>query len=154
MDMSFASFLEMCGLNRDEYIQALRTSVKRETILFKRDVRDRRINNFNQVLLETNCANMDIQPVLNPYAAVMYLTSYILKGEEGMSVLLKGVCQASARGGESVSEKIRKLGRAYLNASEISAQQAAFLLLGLPLHRCSLMTKYIPCTSRHCVPVC
>lgn len=149
MDMSFASFLEMCGLNRDEYIQALRTSVKRETILFKRDVRDRRINNFNQVLLETNCANMDIQPVLNPYAAVMYLTSYILKGEEGMSVLLKGVCQASARGGESVSEKIRKLGRAYLNASEISAQQAAFLLLGLPLHRCSLMTKYIPCTPRH-----
>lgn len=31
----------------------------------------------------------------------------------------------------------------------MSAQQAAFLLLGLPLHRCSLVTKFIPCAPRH-----
>ena len=61
---------------------------------------------------------MDIQPVLNPYAAVMYLTAYILKGEEGMSMLLKGVCQASAAVGESMGDKIRKLGRTFLNGSE------------------------------------
>lgn len=86
-NMKFEQFLEICQLDKESYIQALRCSVKREVILFKRDVKDRRINNFNKVLLETNGANMDIQPVLNPYAAVMYLTSYILKGEEGMSIL-------------------------------------------------------------------
>lgn len=92
---------------------------------------------------------MDIQPVLNPYAAVMYLTSYILKGEEGMSLLLKDVCEASARGGETVRDRIRNLRRAYLNASETSAQQAAFLLVGLPLHRSSLVTKFVPCVPQH-----
>ena len=148
LNMSFEEFLDSCGLDRERYIQALRVSVKREVILFKRDVKDRRMNNFNRHLLETNSANMDIQPVLNPYAAVMYLTAYILKGEEGLSVLLKGVCQASAVGGETIGDKIRKLGRSFLNASEVSAQQAAFLLVGLPLNRCSLLSKYIPCTPR------
>lgn len=147
--MSFEEFLAACDLDRESYIQALRTSVKREVILFRRDVKDRRINNFNKYLLETNGANMDIQPVLNSYAAVMYLTSYILKGEEGMSLLLKGVCGPSAAGGETIGDKIRSLGRTYLNASEVSAQQAAFLLVGLPLHRCSLVSKYIPCAPRY-----
>lgn len=40
LNMTFEEFLEVCGLSRDEYIEALRTSVKREVILFKREIKD------------------------------------------------------------------------------------------------------------------
>ena len=51
------------------------------TIVLKRDPSECKINNYNRAVMLAWQANMDIQYVLNAYACVMYVVSYIMKTE-------------------------------------------------------------------------
>ena len=57
-------------------------------------------------------ANTDIQYVLNAYACVMYVASYIMKTDKAMGQLLKQVA-AEARTDE-IKQQLRKVGSAFL----------------------------------------
>ena len=145
-NMSFQDFLAMCEVKEDMYMHALRTAIKREVLLCKREVRDMRINTYHPILLPLTCANMDIQPVINAYAAVMYVTSYLVKGDSRLSKLLRETKAACDAGGVSVGQRVRKVGNILMNSTEISAQQAVFLLLGMPLKHQSSATVWVPTT--------
>ena len=80
----------------------------------KRAPSEIRINSYNNALLKAWQANMDIQYVLDPYTCATYILSYITKGQRGMSKLL---------------DRIRHIGNNFLNAVEISAQEAVYLVL-------------------------
>ena len=69
-------------------------------------------------------ANMDIQFVLNAYACIMYVASYIMKTERSMGELLKRVA-AEARTDE-LRTQLRKVGLAFLTHRDVSAQEAEF----------------------------
>ena len=47
------------------------------------------INDYNRDVLSAWKGNMDIQFILDPYACMMYIASYMLKSEKGMSELLR-----------------------------------------------------------------
>lgn len=66
IEFSFEEFLNELDLSYDEYINAIRSSLKSETIFLKRKVKDIKINVFNLNILELNKGNMDIQFILNP----------------------------------------------------------------------------------------
>ena len=66
-------------------------------------------------------ANMDIQYVLNAYAFVMYVASY-MKTEKSMGELLIHVA-AEART-EELKMQMRKVGSACLTHREVSSQEA------------------------------
>ena len=51
---------------------------------------------------------MDIQFILDPYAYVMYIASYMLKSERSMGELLKQVSKESS--GKEVRSQLRLLG--------------------------------------------
>ena len=58
-------------------------------------------------------ANMDIQFVIDAYACVMYIASYMMKNERGMSELLKQVGNESRT--EDITEQLRRLESAFLH---------------------------------------
>ena len=80
---------------------------------------------------------MDLQFVLDPYACAVYILSYIhvTKGQRGMSKLLETASQEANSGNKDIGNKVRHIGNKFLNAVEISAQEAVYLVLQMPMRR-------------------
>ena len=77
-------FLKL-SLTEEEYITALRSCIRRPTIFLKRNMNELRINAHNEMILHLWKANIDLQYILDPYACVVYVVSYIGKVLRGMS---------------------------------------------------------------------
>ena len=88
-DMSLADLLDKADLTESEYVEALETFCTGNVIALKRELSECCINNYNPAVMLAWQANMDIQFVLNAYACVMYVASYIMKTERAMGELLK-----------------------------------------------------------------
>ena len=106
------------------YIDALEVSTNSNVVVLKREPGECCINNYNPSVMLAWQANMDIQFVLNAYACVMYVASYIMKTERSMGELLKRVA-AEARTDE-LKTQLRKVGSAFLTHREVSAQEAVY----------------------------
>lgn len=92
---------------------------------------------------------MDMQYVLDPYACATYILSYITKGQRGMSRLLEKATQEVKSGNKHISQKVRHIGNKFLNAVEISAQEAAHLLLQMPMRRATREFQFINTSQGH-----
>ena len=141
--MTFVEFLKKLDLTEQQYIKAIRLSLKHSTLLLKRSPSEIRINCYNPHLLKAWQANMDIQFVLDPYACAVYILSYITKGQRGMSKLLRKACEEAKEGNKNIVSKVRHIGNKFLNAVEISAQEAVYLVLQMPLRRSSREFQFI-----------
>ena len=84
---------------------------------------------------------MDIQFVLNAYACVMYVASYIMKTERSIGELFKRVA-AEARTDE-LKVQLRKVGSAFLTHRELSAQEAVYRLLSIPMKQLSRSVVFV-----------
>jgi hypothetical protein len=133
----FAQFLEILETTNDEYIVAVRTSIKRATVFLKRSTNASYINGYNRQLLEAWGANIDVQFVLDTYACAKYCVGYILKAAGGVSKLLRAAVESLKQGNLSIQEKLRKYANVLMNGTEISAQEAAAFLLGIANTICS-----------------
>ena len=138
--MQMKDFMQVIGLSREAYILAMRSSINRATIFHERLLRDSMVNAFNVNMLNVWQANLDVQFILKPYAAAVYVASYIMKGQKGMSNLLKSVASGNFK---NSAEIVRKTGTAWINSSEISAQEAVYHVLGLRLRRFSRIIQFI-----------
>ena len=96
-----------------------------------------RINNYSDPLIRICRTNMDIQYVLNAYACAKYISSYMTKGQRGMSKLLEAACQEARAGNLDIKKQVCHIGNSFLNATEISAQEVVYLALPMPLGRLS-----------------
>ena len=133
VDLTFDQFLKKLGLTIDVYILIIRYSLQRDTIFRERLPSDIRINNYNADLLKACRANLDIQYALDPYSCAVYILSYITKGQRGISRLLETACEEAKSGNKSLVNQVRHIGNKFLNAVEISAQEAVCLVLQMPL---------------------
>ena len=79
------------------------------------------VNNYNGPVMLAWQANMDLQYVLNAYACIMYVASYIMKIDRAMGVLLKHV--ASEARTEELKSQIRKVGSAFLTHIGVHKKQ-------------------------------
>lgn len=86
---------------------------------------------------------MDIQFILDPFACAVYIVDYINKADRGMSRLLREALHEARKGNKSIKESLRSVSNVFLNSSEISAQEAIYVLAGLPLSRASEAEIYI-----------
>ena len=84
---------------------------------------------------------MDIQYVINAYACVMYIASYVLKAEKGMGELLKQAAKELHQ--ENTRQQLNKPGSVFLTNREVSAQEAVYRVLSMPLRRCSRTTVFL-----------
>ena len=143
-DISFDEFLEKVRITEADYMKAVQTSVKTEKIFLKRRPIECRINPYMKDLLGVWKANHDIQFVLDAYACAMYIVSYINKSAKGMSRLMEDACKEARKGSKSLKESVKHIGNKFLNAVEVSAQEAAYLILQLSMSAKSRKCEFVP----------
>ena len=142
-DITFDEFLKEIGLTEDDYIKAVQTSVKAEKVFLKRKPIENRINPYMKDLLGVWKANHDIQFILDAYACAVYIVSYINKSAKGMSRLMAEACKEAQKGNKTLKESVRHIGNKFLNAVEVSAQEAAYLILQLHMSTKSRKCEFL-----------
>ena len=96
----------------DDYTTALSISKCGQSIILKRQPSEQNVNCYSPAVLRAWQANMDIQYVINAYACVMYIASYVLKVEKGMGELLKQAAKEFHQG--NTRQQLSKLGSVFL----------------------------------------
>ena len=142
-DLSFDEFLLKRNFDTDTYILAVRASLTQPKVFLQRQPNETRINSYNATLLASWLANMDMQFILDPYACAAYIVSYISKGQMGMSNLLHQACEDAKRCDSDIRNQVRHIGNKFLTNVEIGAQEAAYLVLQMPLRRTSRSVVFI-----------
>ena len=77
----------------------------------------------------------------------MYVASYIMKTEKSMGEHLKHVA-AEARTDE-LKMQMRKVGSAFLTHREVSAQEAVYRILSLPMKQLSRSVVFVDTNPKH-----
>lgn len=86
---------------------------------------------------------MDLQFVLDVYACAFYIAAYVTKSHRGMSELLRNAASEARKGNYELKQQVRMIGNKFLNAVEISAQEASYICLGLPMRKSSRKVIFI-----------
>ena len=141
-DMTLECLLQSLGVNIDEYHKYLALGIKARSYIVERKPNETNINNYNPTILKAWQANMDLQPVLDTYACIMYIVSYVTKSERSMGELLR----AAKKDSENLDIKIqlKKIGSTFLTHREVSAQEAVYRVLGLPMLACNVKRIFVP----------
>ena len=142
-DISFDQLLTNLSITEQNYHLAIQSSLHSPTIFLKRSPNEARLNNYNSACLSAWRANMDIQFVLDVYACAMYIVSYICKAQKGMSQLLQRACDEVRQGNSNIKQQVRDIGNKFLNSVEISAQEAVYIVLQLPMRKSSQQVVFI-----------
>ena len=124
VDVSIEQLLNNAKVPVRHYEKALEISTKGNAIVLKHEPKECKINNYNPNFMLAWQANMDIQYVLNAYACVMYVASYMLKSERAMGELLRNVAKKNRT--DEMKLQLRKVGSAFLTHHEVSAQEAVY----------------------------
>ena len=138
VDMTFEEFLEnIAKMDFEDYIKCIRSSLKAPKVFLKRKTKDMRINLFNEGILLAWKANLDIQIVLEPYGCASYIVGYISKSQRGMSAQLDAAAKEARKGNLDLKKQVRHIGNVFSNCVEVSAQEAVYLDLQMPLTKCT-----------------
>ena len=133
--------LTVAHVTIDDYTKALSISKFGQSVILKRQPYEQNVNCYSPAILKAWQANMDIQYVVNANACVMYIASYVLKAEKGMGELLKQAAKELQQG--NTRQQLNKLGSVFLTNREVSAQEAVYRVLSMPLRRCSRTTIFL-----------
>ena len=137
-NIPFDEFLEkIARMDFEDYICCIRSSLKAPKVFLKRKVKEMRINPFNENILLAWKANLDIQIVLEPYGCATYIVGYISKSQRGMSAQLEAAAKEARRGNLDLKKQVRHIGNVFSNCVEVSAQEAVYLDLQIPLTKCT-----------------
>ncbi|KAK7912600.1 hypothetical protein WMY93_012811 [Mugilogobius chulae] len=144
LSLSAQELFESLGLSQFTFEQIYSVLGGHTHIVLERDVKEIWINNYNEKLLACWNANMDIQFVVDAYACVVYIISYISKSEREMGLLLGNAQKEASKGNVSAKEAFKKLGSVYLHNRDVSAQEAVYRVLGLHLKEFSRKVSFVP----------
>ena len=140
-DLSLDELLAKAEVHPSDYMAALEVSSKGSVIVLKREPNECSVNNYNSAVMLAWQANMDLQYVLNAYACIMYVASYIMKTDRAMGELLRRV--ANEVRAEELRAQLNKVGSAFLTHREVSAQEAVFRVLSLPMKQLSRSVVFV-----------
>ncbi|XP_055685430.1 uncharacterized protein LOC129791330 isoform X1 [Lutzomyia longipalpis] len=144
VDMSFEDFLFKLDITRQQYILAIRSVIKRPRMFLKRSSLEVNINAYNRDILNYTESNMDIQPVLEVNALVKYVADYVTKSDSGVTKILKDIStEIKVHKNYTLEERLRKYGNGFLNNKLVSAQEAAYYCLSIPITKSSRGSIYI-----------
>ena len=71
------------------------------------------------------------------------MLSYVTKTLKGMSAIMDRACTEARQGNMDIKASVRHMGNAFLNGVETSAQEAACLVLQLPITRMSRKVVFV-----------
>lgn len=143
VDLTICEFLRKLELSEEMYIMVLRSTLQTPKLFLKRSLSEIRVNSYNELILRSWQANIDVQFILDAYACAAYIVSYISKSQRGMSNLMFEACKEARQGNKTLKQQVRHIGNKFLTHVEISAQEAAYLILQLPLRVSSRAFAFI-----------
>ena len=126
-NMTLDDFYISIGTSKDEYLSLLRITEKGKVLILKRECKERYINNYNPEMIMAWNANMDLQLVVDAYAVVSYIVSYMNKEENQTTPFLREALSAAA--GKTAKEKLKDLKEAYLTHRQVGASEAAYKII-------------------------
>ena len=141
---------EVCvkaGTTKTQYMEALSISEKGTHVVLERTPGEQNVNAYNPTVIKAWEANIDLQFIVDAYACVMYVASYMTKDENGMGELLKQACKEHAD--KDVKTMLRKVGSTFLNHREISAQEATYRILSMPMKKLSRSVVFVNTDPRN-----
>nr|XP_029715674.1 uncharacterized protein LOC109405238 [Aedes albopictus] len=126
-------FLDDCKCTYEYYLDVLRSSIKRPTIFLKRVMNELWTNPFNPWIAQKLRSNMDLQFILDVYSldCIELIALQEQYPDQDYTALLK-----------KVSLKM-------LNSVEMCAQEAAWVLLRLPMSEASRKVQFLPTMWPH-----
>ena len=139
-DSTLEDVLEVAG-TMAAYVRGLSMCSSGNAVIMQRQVSETWNGTYNPDVLRVWRVNMDIQFILDLYACVMYIASYLLKSERSMGELLKQVSKESNV--LEIRAQLRWLGSVFLNHREVSAQEAVYRILSLPLKQLSQKVVFV-----------
>lgn len=143
-DMTYEEFLSnVAQMSEDDYIKCICSSLKTPKVFLKRKPSEIRVNLYNRDILKAWAANIDIQFILDPYACAMYIVSYMSKSQRGMSNLLHAAAKEARNGNMDIKKQVRHIGNVFSNSVEVSAQEAVYLILQIPLTKSSRRVVFV-----------
>ena len=127
--MTLEQFVEAIDpeLTVNEYMRHISITEKGTTLILKRAVNARCVNNYNKEMLTAWNANMDIQIAINPYAVISYMVNYITKTEDEVTQFMMDALKATET--EEARERLKALKNAYLSHRQIGASEAVYRIL-------------------------
>jgi len=115
----------------------------RQIILKRTSQREQWINNYSPNILRIWRANMDLQPVTDPYAAAAYMLSYITKDEKSERSFVKEALK-KLPDNPTMTQVLTKIANAIVTFREVSKQEAMLLMLSIPLYFSSITSVFVP----------
>ena len=113
-------------------------------MLLKRDVDEIYVNNYNPEWLEAWNANLDIQPVLDYFAVITYVTDYWSKSDEGVTQQLTEAAN-HLKSEPDKRQRCLQLANTFLTHRQMSEAEAYYKILPhLTLKYSSLDTIFVP----------
>ena len=123
-NMTLDDFVEKLKVTKEQYMDHISITEKGRTIIMKRRVKERFVNNYNKEMITAWNANMDIQLTLDPFAVISYIVNYVNKDESGLTKFMKdALTQVSS---SDAKEKLKALKTAYLTHRQIGASEAVY----------------------------
>ncbi|MCG8076810.1 MAG: AAA family ATPase [Candidatus Thiodiazotropha taylori] len=147
-EITFDEFLEnIVKMNFDDYIKCIKSSLNTAKVFLKRKPKEMRVNLFNKQILYAWKANLDIQIILEPYGCATYVVGYISKSQRGMSAQLDAAAKEARKGNSDLKKQVRHIGNVFSNCVEVSAQEAVYLTLQIPLTKATRDVVFINTSS-------
>ena len=142
-EMSFEEFLTKLDMDEESYILSIQSSLKSSKVFLKREVAEIRINSYMKNMLGVWQANHDIQYILDAFAVAVYVVDYTCKSQKGMSAILDAAAKEAKKDNMEIRQAVRHIGNKFLNCVEVGAQEAAYLVLQMPITKSSREVVFI-----------
>nr|XP_029713647.1 uncharacterized protein LOC115257831 [Aedes albopictus] len=143
-------YLEECSCTYDYYIDVIRSSITRPTIMTKRSMTELWTNPYNPWIANILRSNMDLQFILEEFSCAAYVVEYVNKTNRGISSLHRDLVKLSEEfPDQDHTALLKKVSIKMLNSVEMSAQEAAWYLLRQPMSEASRKVEFIPTLWPH-----
>ena len=138
---NLTQLLTKLGVSPDLYEQSLKVSPRGPTVVLRRNTCDVNINSSNRDILHLWGANVDLQYVVNEVATVMYVCSYMTKGEKAMGETLKRVARECKN--DDIRTQMNKIKKEFLGKRVVGAPESCMRVLSSWLMKKSRKVTYV-----------
>ena len=138
--------LKLVGdITYDDYIMAIKKGKRHGcAVLLQRDIDEIFVNNYNPEWLMAWNANLDIQPVLDFFAVITYVTDYWAKADEGLTPILREAAQKLKSEPEQ-KKKCQQMANIFMSNRQMGEAEAYYKILpNMTLKYSSIDTIFIP----------
>ncbi|EDS38200.1 conserved hypothetical protein [Culex quinquefasciatus] len=152
-------FLADCECTEEYYLEVIRAWLQRPAFFFKRPMNQLYMNPFNVWIGGVLRSNSDLQFIMDEYSCASYLVDYVNKTNRGISAFHRELLELQEQYPDyDYQGLLKKLGVRVLNSVEMCSQEAAWILLRLPMSEASRKIEFVPtmwpnertrCRKRH-----